>query len=222
MDVPTVSVDQMRVVDQIMVEGLDVGVTRMMENAAYHVAALTRDTAPGDTIHVYCGSGNNGGDGLAAARRLHAWGFDVTVILAEEELDGIRAEERGICERFGVPLTTDPPGERPDAAVDALIGYGLDGAPRSPYDTLIEAVNDAPHVVSVDIPSGVDGDTGVALAPHVAADLTVTLALPTDGIPGCDVAGAVWVADIGVPPQVYDRFGIDARGVFGADARVRL
>lgn len=210
---PTVSTDQMRQVDEVVPDEYGITVSRMMENAAYQLAAFIREELDGETVHVYAGTGNNGGDGLAAARRLHLWGYDVAVTLASPELDGIRQEELAILQVLGVPVCPEPPGE-PDVVVDALIGYSLDGAPRSPVDGLVEDVNAADAtVVSVDVPSGVDADTGDGLDPHVEADYTVTLALPFHGLAQSAAAGDGWVADISVPPEVYERFDIAAARV---------
>ncbi|MFB6294868.1 MAG: NAD(P)H-hydrate epimerase [Candidatus Nanohaloarchaea archaeon] len=116
----------------------------------------------------------------------------------------------------------DEPGGGADAVIDALIGYSLDGAPRPPFDDLVQRIDAADATtVSVDVPSGVDADTGEGLQPHVAADHTVTLALPFQGFQESEAVEAVRVADISVPPQVYDRFGIDARGVFETGSLVR-
>ncbi|MDY6768781.1 MAG: NAD(P)H-hydrate epimerase [Candidatus Nanohaloarchaea archaeon] len=98
----------------------------------------------------------------------------------------------------------------------------MDGDPRPPFDRLIEEINASDAtVVSVDVPSGVDADTGDRRRPHIVADHTVTLALPFDGFEDTDAAGEVWVADISIPPQVYDRFNIDACGVFDRESLVR-
>ncbi|MDY6761792.1 MAG: NAD(P)H-hydrate epimerase [Candidatus Nanohaloarchaea archaeon] len=214
MHIPTVSVEQMREVDGAVPQEYGVTVSRMMENAGYQIADFVRQHLDADTVHVYTGTGNNGGDGLAAARRLHLWGYDVAVVAVSRDLDGIRQEELDILEALGVPVQ-DRAGGAADVVIDALIGYNLDGAPRSPFDHLIEEINAAAATaVSVDVPSGVDADTGEEMQPYVTADHTVTLALPFDGLRETDAAGEIWAADISVPPQVYDRFGIDANDVF--------
>ncbi len=217
MDVPTVSVDQMREVDEIVPEEYGITVSRMMENAGLQVAEFVRQEIDAETVHVYAGPGNNGGDGLVAARRLHLWGYDVAVGLASTDLDGIREEELDILEQLQVPVGGELDGS-PDVIVDALIGYSLDGDPRPPFDAFIDDINGSEAtVVSIDVPSGVDADTGAGRQPHVDADYTVTLALPFHGLEKADAGGEVWVADISVPTAVYDRFGIDAERLF-ADA----
>ncbi|MDY6768780.1 MAG: NAD(P)H-hydrate epimerase [Candidatus Nanohaloarchaea archaeon] len=77
---------------------------RIMRNAGYQVADFIRQEPDPGTVHVYAGTGNNGGDGLVAVRRLHLWGYDVSVVLASRDLDGIRAEELDILEMLDVPV----------------------------------------------------------------------------------------------------------------------
>ncbi|MFB6294819.1 MAG: NAD(P)H-hydrate epimerase [Candidatus Nanohaloarchaea archaeon] len=222
MDFPTVSVDQMREVDELVPEEYGITVSRMMENAGYQVADFVRQVLDAETVHVYAGTGNNGGDALVAARRLHLWGYDVSVVLASCNLDGIRAEEHDILETLDIAIQDDPGGEA-DVVIDGLIGYNLDGAPRPPFDSLIAGINASDAtVVSIDVPSGVDADTGEGMQPHVDADHTVTLALPFDGLDGYDAAGTVWAADISVPPAVYRRFGVDASTLFSEGSLVNV
>ena len=143
------------------IPGLD-----LMERAGEGLTNLVCELAPTGTIAVVCGKGNNGGDGLVAARLLRVLGRDVRVLLlaAPEEL---RGDARTNCER----LPGAPP-ERFDSAalsgvdaiVDAILGTGFSGEPRDPVATAIAAMNAAAGagavVVACDVPSGVDGSTG--------------------------------------------------------------
>lgn len=193
-----------------------------MENAGYQVADFVRRFHPGSRVAVYAGVGNNGGDAVAAARRLHGWGFDVEVVPASREMEGPPAEEMRILESLDVPVV-DGPVEGPDLVVDGLIGYGLDGEPRPPFDRLIREVNDhGAETVSIDVPSGVDADTGEAVEPHVEADSTVTLGLPKTGLEGCGSAGEVWLADIGIPSQVYREVGVSGPKMFLESSLTRV
>lgn len=220
MDRPTVTAAEMRAVDERAQE-YGVTVERLMENAGYQVADLVRAEF-GGRVAVYAGPGNNGGDGLVAARRLHGWGFDVAVVLATREMDGPAGEALATLERLDVPL--HDPGEEveADVAVDALLGLGLDGPPREPFDRLVAAVNSADRVVAVDVPTGVDADTGEVYEPHVDADATVTLALPKQGLLDCPPCGDLHLADIGVPPAALRDLGIDPPRPFADRSRVRL
>ena len=126
---------------------------------------------------------------------------------------------------MGVPVWT--PGQSPpdalahaDAILDALIGYSLQGPPREPIASLIRAANSSgAPVIALDVPSGLDGDSGQAFDPAIAAATTLTLALPKAGLmrPAArDWTGALYLADISVPVQVYQRLGIETGSIFGA------
>lgn len=219
MDVPAVTREQMAEIDRAVPGEYGITISRMMENAGYQVADFVRKEIDPEGVTVYAGKGNNGGDALAAARRLHLWNYSVEVVLATRDLDGIRKEELEILEELGVEIHEGEPGQVYGVALDGLIGYNLEGDPRPPFDSMIEQVNRHGTVVSIDLPSGVDADTGEALEPAVDADCIVTLALPLEGLEALDAE--VYVADISIPPEVYDRFGIDARELFSDGSTVR-
>lgn len=216
----TVSTAEMEAMEE---EAAEIGITpaMLMQEAGYQVAGLARRLCgPGDRVVIYAGAGNNGGDGLVAARRLDGWGFDVTVVLASRELDDLPAEQLSILERLDVELRDDPV-RHAAVVVDALLGTGLEGAPREPYDTLIEAVNDASgETVTVDVPSGVEADAGELFDPHVEADRTVMLGAAKRGLDG-ENAGELWTADIGLPAVVYERRGLEPK-LFGDTSLLRL
>lgn len=90
--------------------------------------------------------------------------------------------------------------------MEGLIGYNLNGEPRPPFDSMIEEVNHYDTVVSIDLPTGVDADTGEKSSPAVEADFTVTLAMPKKGMKR-ENSGEIWVADISIPPEAYREFG---------------
>lgn len=202
--------------------GMGVTVSRMMENAAYHVADYIRGKYGKEAeVEVYAGKGNNGGDALAAARRLHIWGFKVAVNLASRELDGIRREELEILEKLGVQVRTGSYGRGADLAVDGLIGYNLRGDPRPPLDSMVDAANSADEVVSVDLPTGTDPDTGDRSSPSVRADTVLTLAAPFQGLKGFENH---FLVDIGVPGEAYREAGLemDPARVFGEESVVEI
>lgn len=203
----TVTREQMAKIDEIMPDEYGITISRMMENAGYQIAHFIRQELDTDGVTVYAGPGNNGGDALAAARRLATWGYAVEVVLATRDLDGIRAEELEILERLDVPIREQAAEDRYPVAVDGLIGYNLQGDPRPPFDTLVADINEHDTVVSIDIPTGVHPDTGETASPAVTPDHTVTLAMPKQGMI-TENAGAIWVADISIPPEAYERFGI--------------
>lgn len=191
-----------------------VPVETLMENAGRAVARAAGSLAGGHygrRAVVVCGKGNNGGDGLVAARYLVRWGLGATAVLlvAPESLREPVATMLRLAHEAGVAIRPFSDRAlrrelaRADVAVDAIFGTGFRGAPEAEHAEAIAAVNDgAVPVVAVDIPSGVDGETGAAAGPAVRAHVTVTFGAPKTGLllqPGHGLAGQVEVADIGFP-----------------------
>jgi NAD(P)H-hydrate epimerase len=202
--VRVVTSDEMRELDRRATDEFGIPSLLLMENAGAAVARTaaqmlaTRQshTHPPRTV-VVAGRGNNGGDGFVAARHLHADGWDVRMVLAgpEERVQGDARVNLETLRRAGVPLEvveTALDRFEADLIVDALLGTGLRGDPTGLSAGLIEAINrsQAP-VLAVDVPSGLDADTGRA-AVCVRAACTVTFALPKAGLllyPGREMAG---------------------------------
>lgn len=229
---------QMVHVDRVMVEELGLDVLQLMEVAGKAVARFARDRfLDGDArqrrVLVLAGSGGNGGDGLVAARYLHGWGAGIEVQLshAPERPRGATKHNLTILERLGLPVRRPPadgsevvlPGS--DLIVDALLGFGLAGAPTGVTAALIEAANAIPTpVLAVDLPSGLDATSGLPYLPCVRAAATLTLALPKTGLltpTATEVVGEVHVADIGVPELAYAAIGVTVGPVFGGRDIVR-
>lgn len=198
----------------------------LMDRAGTAVADEVALLAPDGRVVVMAGPGNNGGDGWAAAVRLHAAGRDV-LVLTSAEPDSMSSPARETVRdaiQAGVPwlhVDTGPEAAQAlseaDVIVDALLGIGLHGVPRNPYAGFITAICDADApVVAVDVPSGVDSDSGLALGPAVSADVTVCFSAPKVGCvlqPGGSLAGDLRLVDIGIPasalrfdgaPEVWD------------------
>ncbi len=173
-----------------------------MERAGEGLAALVAEVAPDGRIAVVCGKGNNGGDGLVAARLLRGAWRDVRVLLLSDELSGDPAANLARLEGGWEPLS---PGRLDGAAVvvDCVLGTGFEGVPRDGALSAIEAINAAGvPVVSADVPSGVDASTGEVAGAAVRATATATFAAAKPGLwvaPGKAHAGAVRVVDIGIP-----------------------
>lgn len=189
----------------------------LMENAGREVASAAvrlAGGAYGRRAVVVCGKGNNGGDGLVAARYLDAWGLRVTAVLLEpgEDLREPAATNLSRLAHTGVRVRTFPDGRltrelaRADVVVDAVFGTGFRGVPEDAFAEAIEAMNDAgAPVVSVDIPSGVSGETGAVEGEAVRAGITVTFGAAKPGVvllPGAELAGVVEVAEVGFPPDL--------------------
>lgn len=214
-----VSKEQMARIDEKVPEKYGITISRMMENAGYQIAEFIRSKIDIEGITVYAGKGNNGGDALAAARRLHLWGYKVEVVLATRELDGIRKEELEILDELDVEINIETAENNYSTALEGLIGYNLNGNPRPPFDSMIEEVNQHDTTVSIDIPTGIDADTGEKASPAVEADYTVTLAMPKKGMTR-ENSGEIWVADISIPPEAYREFGFNG-DLFGRESLLK-
>jgi ADP-dependent NAD(P)H-hydrate dehydratase / NAD(P)H-hydrate epimerase len=202
---PLPDAERMRATDAWAIEQPGVPSLDLMERAGAGLARLTADLAPEGAVVVVCGKGNNGGDGLVAARLLRDEGRDVRVLLtgAAEDLRGDAAVN---LER----LPGDPPEpfaadalEGAAAIVDALLGTGFAGEPREPIRGAIAAINATDAVVvAADVPSGVDASTGVVAGAAVRARATATFHAAKPGLwitPGKTHAGEVRVIEIGIP-----------------------
>ncbi len=135
--------------------------------------------------------------------------YDVTVTLGKQadSMRGVPAHQLAILERMGVPMRREP--ATSDVVVDALIGYSLNGAPRGRVGELIDGIRESGRrVVSLDTPSGVNVTDGSMPGAAVSADATLTLALPKIGLRDTVRVGELYVADISVPPSVYDDMGV--------------
>ena len=217
-DLNFLTTDQMIEVDRLMTDVLEIRLIQMMENAGRNLARLCvkrflHDPASKKVV-VLAGTGGNGGGALVAARRLHQWGVEVEVLTtkADGDFSGIPAHQLGILRRLGVSiLHSDFPDSdsTPDAILDGVIGYSLNGNPRGRAADLIEwAADGKAPVLSLDVPSGVDSTEGVVRTPSIIATATMTLAAPKVGLCAPEAQpniGELFLADIGVPDWVYQQ-----------------
>ncbi len=217
--------EQSREIDRVATEELRMPGLLLMENAAIGIAALARDLYAGKGhVAVVCGPGNNGGDGLAAARHLSNGGADVRVHLAlpaDTYRDGSDAATNlAIVRAMGIPLREDLELSGPALVIDALLGTGLVRDIREPFRTAVAVINGANcPVLAVDLPSGLDANTGEARGGAVRATVTATMVAPKVGFARKDGpvhVGRVVVVDIGVPRFVVER--VVAGASCGADA----
>lgn len=189
----------------------------LMERAALAAAREMKRIVKGklSKVIICCGKGNNGGDGLALARILQADGSNITAVLLypREEYRGLAALNLERAEKFGVRVASwseNTASELKDAdvIVDAILGTGTFGAPREPLPRVIEAINRANRpVLALDIPSGIDADTGNVPGTAVKAHMTVTFGLAKPGLyiyPGAEYAGEVVIDHIGFPEALIE------------------
>ncbi len=212
-----VTPSEMRKLEQKAFQG-GVSSLLLMENAAH---ALVEElvnlmgSAEGKTVLFFCGSGNNGGDGLAAARLLYLLGGKAFICLSGEVKTPDALTNLGYAQAFGLPIVRDPADlPVPDAVVDALFGTGLDRAPEGRQAELIDTINryQVP-VVCADVPSGLEAQTGQAHGHCVRATRTVTFQFPKTGLyltQSPDYVGELVVRDIGIPAVFFDEPGMTA------------
>jgi NAD(P)H-hydrate epimerase len=211
----------MRGLDREAVEQYGIDEMLLMENAGgATVSVMARELGrlAGRTITLVCGGGNNGGDGFVIARKLLSAGALPRVIIAADSSKYRGAAARNLRVIENLPLqrvifeglsSVLPLLEECDAVVDALLGTGIDRPVRDGYADLIDAVNaSGKRVFSVDIPSGVNGDTGAVMGTAVRASCTVTYGLPKIGnllYPGYALGGKLFLSHISFPPDHYSR-----------------
>jgi len=215
---PTLSTDQARKVDGLAEGRFGISVDWLMEAAGWQVARFV-----GQRAAVVCGVGNNAGDGLAAARHLHRWERLSSVSCVDaRRLRGPAARELEALRKLDIEVRDDLKFDGAEVIVDAIFGTGLSRAPEGKFAEWIDAINaSGKSVISVDVPSGLDADSGVAYAHCVQANAIITLGLPKPGL--LKLGMPVLVADIGIPFEAYAEVGVSVPADFFANGElVRL
>ena len=219
MKLPILSRDEVRKLDSQAIEQLGINSLVLMENAGRGcVDILLAQDLPGPYL-ICCGKGNNAGDGFVMARHLALRSKQVHVLLFSDpaELQGDAAANYTILKRCHIAVDTlaaDPTGaalqkaiESAGTIIDALLGTGATSDPRPPYNRVIEALNAAKASrCAIDLPSGLNCDTGTPGQPTFRADHTITLAAVKPGLlveSAAPYVGTLHLADIGVPIQLF-------------------
>ncbi|NLK08010.1 MAG: NAD(P)H-hydrate dehydratase [Firmicutes bacterium] len=216
---------QMRAVDTKVIKEIGIPSMVLMENAGRQVAetAVSYLRRRGHRkVSIVVGKGNNGGDGFVAARYLHNLGLRARVFMTSsyKELSQDALANYHICCQLGIDIQEIDEAYLPklrfalsltDLIIDGLLGTGLKGPPKDLVGDVIELINDIERpVLAVDVPSGLDADTGKVFSPCIKADLTVTLAAPKVGLfvyPGAEQTGRVHVANICIPQELLNSAG---------------
>src|SRR5688572_23185363 len=200
--------------DRRAIEDFGIPGILLMENAGSGRARIIEEvlgtSGEGEPVRILCGPGNNGGDGFVVARHLHARGIPVEVLLVSPAGHAPGSDSGvnlAILSRLRVPIDRDrlpAPGVFPDGTiVDALFGSGLSRPLTSPHDAWVRACRDSGRpVFALDIPSGLDADTGLILGDAVTARHTITFAAAKLGFyreEGPRLCGHVHVVDVGIP-----------------------
>ena len=205
----TVSVKEMQELDRIAIEDKGVPSITLMENAGRAVGeiALTElKEIKNKKTAVFCGSGNNGGDGFVAARYLFNKGINVSVYLIGRRLDLKNDPKINVeaLDNIGVEIQeiSAPVSINHGLIIDAIFGIGLKGEVKEPARSIISDLNKkSVTIISVDVPSGLDADTGEILGVAVKAGITVTMQFPKQGFyknKGPEYTGKIMVVDIGI------------------------
>lgn len=222
-----VAPEQMKAIDTCAINEYGIPGLLLMESAASAVvkeAECMAGGCMGRRITVLAGCGNNGGDAFAAARLLHSKGADVRVYLvgSGSGIAGDALVNLGILGKIGIKIIELIEEkqihsfyvniEKSDLLLDGLFGTGLSREVGGLASKVIERVNASKRpVLSIDIPSGIDGATGAVRGTGIRATSTVTFCLPKTGLvlhPGCEYTGKLIVADIGIPPCIIDKQNI--------------
>ncbi len=232
---PSITTEQMRKVDDIMINEYGIELIQMLENAGRNLAELAInlidknfENRNSKNIVVACGLGNNGGGGMVAARHLSNHGFNVTVVLtgAEAKLRSIPLKQWTILKKLPVRMiianSSDTLGvfNEADLIIDAIIGYGMSGELKGISAHVIHEILNSQnrYVLSLDAPSGLNTTTGKFNEKLcIKAYATMTLALPKTGLvqdDAKDCVGRLYLADISVPPKLYDEIGVNVEKIF--------
>ena len=218
--------DEMNNIDRRTRDEFGIPALILMENAASGITRAVEQmlvSVRGKRITVLCGRGNNGGDGLASARQLHNLGAHVSVYLLSDT-DDFRPEPAinlNIALKMGIEVnekgkyslkTLKSSLNHSHMIIDSMIGTGLASTVKEEYKEIIELVNASKRpVVAVDIPTGINSDTGEVMGAAVMAAATVTFALPKRGhflYPGSDYAGRLQIIDISIPAEAVSKEAI--------------
>jgi len=208
--------DQVRNVDRRAIEQYGMSGLVLMENAGRGAAeAIHRISSTGHTITILCGKGNNAGDGYVIARHLELLGHSVRIvsIVDIESLSGDAAVNASIAIKSQLPIRVARDLEtltcqlaETDLLVDCLLGTGAQGAPRGFFGETIQAANKADAMrIAIDVPSGLDADTGESSVPTFRADMTLTFVAEKKGFSNKSArsfVGRVEVLSIGVPQKL--------------------
>lgn len=220
--VPAVTAQQMREIDRIAMQKTGPNLYQMMENAGRSLALLTIELLGINwrkaNILVLAGTGGNGGGGICAARHLANRSANISLCITRpERLDEVPAFQRKIF-LATAGREIDPAqlsAFRADFIIDAIIGYGLTSAPRGRAKEFIQQANTASApILSIDVPSGIDATIGTAPGIAIQPQWTLTLALPKTGLNRAN-AGAIYLADIGLPGKIFSTLGLAYHDPFG-------
>lgn len=206
-----VNANEMKQIDEFTINKIGMPSLVLMERAALSlVEYMIPHISKKDRILAVCGSGNNGGDGVAAARILHQLGYSADVLLLKEEENCKTevVEQIKIARNLGINFYNNIAIDEYTIIIDAILGIGINKPVLGIYENIINIINKGNHIVfAVDIPSGLSSDTGKPMNIAIKANYTITFGLLKVGLllyPGIEYAGQVTVVDIGFPKIAFE------------------
>lgn len=238
---PILSLAQIREVNRLMVEEYGLGYIQMMEQSGRLLANLVRRLVGGDLrnkqLVVLAGPGDKGGTGMVTARYLHNAGAKVICVASRtiQEVSQPAVHQYRLLNKLAVPVVTlasIPPLRllnllrESELTIDAILGSGLLGYPRGNESFLLHAISQVhPAIISLDLPSGLMADSGSSYENTVKAKATLALGLPKPGLlvpTALPYVGQLYLADIGVPPLIYQQVGLNIGPIFSAGEIILL
>jgi hydroxyethylthiazole kinase-like uncharacterized protein yjeF len=217
-----ITAKQMAKVDDLMMNHYSISLVQMMENAGLGLAMMASKVINYNKkkkIVVLVGKGNNGGDGLVCARHLDNFGYKVCVVLSSSLSRKISLQQLKILKKIKVPVYNynnkkiEKIINGSDLIVDTLLGYNVKGNPYGTIKTLIELANKSKgKILSVDLPSGLDPDSGKAYNPCIKANYTLTLSYPKKGLltkKGRKYSGKLYLSYLSIPRDLGKKMKIN-------------
>lgn len=200
----SLSIDQFREMDSMAIQKYALPIELMMENAGLQLARLISTKVPGESeIVIGIGPGNNGGGGLVAARRLSGWGYQVYLDIPDSNLKALPGIQLKRALANGAEIF---PPAKSYVFVDAYFGFSQKLPLPAPFQISIEKACQNPVLkISLDLPTGFNKKSGVSL---FDPDLILTMAAPKKELIKFGYGPSLYIADIGIPKELYDHFGI--------------
>jgi NAD(P)H-hydrate epimerase len=233
-NLPHISVEQMKKVEQTMIENYGISRLQMMENAGLNLAILAREKFLYKNIHekkviVVAGTEQNAGSVMAAARRLSIWGAQVSIVLSDTKgkFTSETIAQFSICQKMKIPFVDSY--TKPDLIIEGIKDAGFKGDPKDQTAKIIDNINSSgAPVISIEAPSGLDLDNGNHGKPTVKAKATMGLGIPKAGmfkLMATKFTGELFLADISVPPELYKSIQVETKpfqNVFAEGTLVKI
>jgi len=214
---------QMQKVDSQASSRYSIDVLQMMELAGAHVARFAAGLKPNKVVVLY-GRGLNGGDGLVCARHLSIMGIPVEIIGTGKELAPAAEKQRACLREMGMHAAKRIEASDADLIIDALLGSSIKGPPREEYVRLISEANQARHngaeIISIDMPSGMDPDTGSEFSPCIQPDYVVFIGALKKA--ARKIKCKKYVVNVGIPGKAFEDVGVAYKEMFSVSDIIEI